>query len=82
MRRRKAIYENIHPETKADQNASKERKTSDKLAFVSDIAAKTGKSKQRGPAQRTPPDRRGSDSDNLEAAFLPPFVTAAPSMRI
>ncbi|MEE3502545.1 hypothetical protein [Acidiphilium acidophilum] len=40
--RRKEAYEALHPETKASQNASSERKTTDNLSFVSDTADKSG----------------------------------------
>ncbi|MBM3654917.1 MAG: hypothetical protein FJX06_19290, partial [Alphaproteobacteria bacterium] len=44
--RRKAIYEELHPETKAEANASITRKTSANLAFVSATSASTGKAKR------------------------------------
>jgi hypothetical protein len=44
--RRKAIYEELHPETKAGANASTARKTSDNLSFVSSTADATGKDRR------------------------------------
>ena len=44
--RRKDIYLALHPETRATQNASLERKTSEKSAFVSDTADRTGTSRR------------------------------------
>jgi len=41
--RRKQIYEALHPETKAEANASTGRKTSDNLSFVSATAQTVGK---------------------------------------
>jgi hypothetical protein len=44
--RRKAIYEELHPETKTEANASGARKTSDNLSFVSATADAVGKDKR------------------------------------
>ena len=44
--RRKQIYEALHPETRAEANASAERKTSDNLSFVSATAQTVGKDKR------------------------------------
>lgn len=44
--RRKFIYEQLHPETKAEANASNARKTSDKLSFVPATADATGTDKR------------------------------------
>ena len=60
-RRRKEIYEALHPETKATQNASKDRKTSDNLSFVSETAANTGRDQRS--VQRVA--ARGSIGDDL-----------------
>jgi ParB family transcriptional regulator, chromosome partitioning protein len=60
-RRRKEIYEALHPETKAAQNASKERKTSANSAFVSDTAEKSGVSRRTVEMDAA----RGSIGDDL-----------------
>jgi ParB family transcriptional regulator, chromosome partitioning protein len=60
-RRRKEVYEALHPETKAAQNASKERKTSANSAFVSDTAEKSGVSRRTVEMDAA----RGSIGDDL-----------------
>jgi len=46
LKRRKELYEALHPETKKTEGNSKARKLSDNLSFSRDTAAKTGTSRR------------------------------------
>jgi hypothetical protein len=65
-----AIYEELHPETKAESNATLARKTSDNLSFVSDAAGATGKDKRTVERAAARGEALGDDLNDIAGTSL------------
>ena len=68
--RRKQIYEEIHPETKAEANASSARKTSDNLSFVSSTSSATSKDRRTIERAAARGEALGADLDAIAGTSL------------
>lgn len=68
--RRKEIYEALHPETRASQNASRDRKTSENSAFVSETADRAGRSRRAVEIDAARGSALGDDLDAVKGTSL------------